>query len=53
MLKNRLIETVLLSNKIYAKTDGQENIYNFMLQNFVYLNLYGKVFNILEDLLYL
>ena len=26
--------------KTYVKTDGQENIYNFMLKNFVYLNLW-------------
>ena len=39
--KNRLNETVLLSTqpKTYVKTDGQENIYNFMLQNFVSLTL--------------
>ena len=34
---NRLIETLLLSTKTYVKTDGLENVYNFMLK--VYLNL--------------
>ena len=34
--KNRLSETVPLSTKnVYAKADGQENIYNFKLKNFV------------------
>ena len=27
--------------KTYVKTDGQENIYNFTLKDFVYLNLCG------------
>ena len=37
--ENRLNETVLLSTKPYVKTDEQENIYNFTLKDFVYLNL--------------
>ena len=28
--------------KTYVKNDGLENIYNFMLKNFVYLNLWSK-----------
>ena len=33
-------ETVLLrTHNLYVKTDGLENIYNFTLNNFVYLNL--------------
>ena len=28
------------ASKTYVKTDGQENIYNFTLKNFVYLNLW-------------
>ena len=38
--KNRLDETVLLSTKTYATTDGKENINNFTLKNFAYLNLW-------------
>ena len=29
--------------KTYVKTDGQENIYNFTLKNFVYLSLWWEV----------
>ena len=36
--KNRFNETVPLSTKTYAKTDGQENIHDLTLKNFVYLN---------------
>ena len=28
-----------LAPKTYVKVDGKENIYNFVLNNFVYLNL--------------
>ena len=28
--------------KTYVKIDGQENIYNFMLKFFVYLNLWSS-----------
>ena len=39
--KNRLNETVLLSTQnIYKKIDGLENIHNFMLKSFVYLDMY-------------
>ena len=36
--KNHLNETVLLSIQTFSKTDGLENIYNFTLKLFVYLN---------------
>ena len=29
-----------MSTKSYVQTDGLENIYNFTLKNFVYLNLW-------------
>ena len=35
----KIIETVLLSTQTYVQTDGSENIKNFTLKNFVYLNL--------------
>ena len=38
--KNRL-NKFFWAPKIYAKNYGQENIYNFMLKIFVYLNLWG------------
>ena len=38
--KNRLNETVLLSNKTYAKNYEKENIHNFTLKVFVYINLW-------------
>ena len=47
--KNRLNETV---RKTYVQTDGLENIYNFTLKNFVYLNLCNfmlKIFAYLEQ----
>ena len=37
--KNHLNEMVLLRIQTYVQTDGLENIYNFTLKNFVYLNL--------------
>ena len=30
---------------IYVQTDGLENIYNFTLKNFVYLNLWSRLFS--------
>ena len=46
--KNRLNETVLWAPKTYVQTDGLENIYNFTLKNFVYLNL-CLLFQIAEE----
>ena len=36
--KNRLNETILLSTHNICKNDGEENINNFTLKIFVYLN---------------
>ena len=36
--KNHLNETVLLSTQNNDKIDGEENVYNFTLKCFVYLN---------------
>ena len=36
---NRLNETVLLSTQNICSIDSEENIYNFTLKMFVYLNL--------------
>ena len=49
--KNRLYETVLLSTKTYVKTDGEENIYNFTLKYFVYLNLCHSLKNNIVSLI--
>ena len=43
--KNHLSETVLLSIQAYMKTDGKENIHNFMLKNLVYLDLGVKIWD--------
>ena len=37
--KNCLNETVLSSTQTYVNSDGQENIDNFTLKKFVYLNM--------------
>ena len=45
----RLTETVLLRTQyIYIKTDGQETIYNFTPQNFVYLNLWFIIRQVMQ-----
>ena len=31
---------IFCAPKTYVKTDGYESIYNFMLENFVYLNMW-------------
>ena len=33
-----------LAPKTFVKIDGFKNIYNFMLKNFVYLNLLGSLY---------
>ena len=38
--KNHLNKMVLLSTKTYVITDGQEKNHNFLLKNFVYLDIY-------------
>ena len=47
--KNHLNETGFLAPKTYVKTDGQENIYNFKLKIFAYLNLWQYPSNLLTS----
>ena len=43
-----LIETVLRAPKTYVKIDGLENIHNFTLKFFVYVNLCILTFSVLS-----